>query len=558
MRRRDFLINSSTALAGLFAVNNPLYSQIISNSEKKNMETPMKTLILTNMKALTETYPQEVLGIQQVVETFAHAHNAEVLDIDQAYQTKTGQHISVPEYPNTTLTTIAKEIKNEIVSRSDGQLDLLILVGDESVIPMWEVRLGNESVHTDSFYADLDGDGLPEVATARVLGNPEAMKRQLSETAEVGGPEATILCSEDTRIHLETQRFLDVLAQQGHEVAVLGRGGAERLPESDLIIHFGHGDPQSLRNRFGEDFVTAKGMPTLPRHPIAIVDGCATTPPGSALLRAFLNNGGRAYLGSTETVWGMIPARYTNQLVMHFLDTYEAHPEWTLAKLLTVARAEYASVARLSEILLELERTEVIETRGDMGMHLMTFLEWHAYGAPFARLHQGDAQSVFTKQPLVETSVSLKAKARNAVEATFNLANEDGQPILFLRADWLNSISSALTLRIHQNGKILHELKGDEHIIYQRIEDICVGGYVDGDLYHAYWLLPLQREVGQNRVRIEVGDAAAFAALFNVIRTRHNQVRGEQVNPERELRVLPESAIEIWPEWETISEPVKK
>ena len=63
MRRRDFLINSSTALAGLVVANNTLYSQIISNSEK-NTETPMKTLLLTNMRALTAAYPQEVVGIQ--------------------------------------------------------------------------------------------------------------------------------------------------------------------------------------------------------------------------------------------------------------------------------------------------------------------------------------------------------------------------------------------------------------------------------------------------------------------------------------------------------------
>ena len=515
----------------------------------------MKTLVLTNMRALTAAYPQEILGIQQAIGAFARVHNAGVIDIDQVYLMKTGEHISVPAYPNARLTAIAKEIKNEITSRISGQLDLLILVGDESVIPMWEVNLDGTPLHTDSFYMDLDGDGLPEVATTRILGNPEAMQRQLSETAESGGSEATILCSEDTRIHLETQRFLDALAQQGHEVAVLGRGGAEHLSQSDLIIHFGHGSPKRLSNRFGESFVSAKSMPMLPRHPIAIVDGCATTPPGSALLRAFLNNGGRAYLGSTATVWGMIPARYTNQLVMHFLDAYEAHPELTLAKLLTVARARYASVARLPEILLELERTETISVDGDMGTHLMTFLEWHAYGTPFARLHQGDAQSVFAKHSLVETPISLKAKEENAVEATFNLADGDGQPILFLRADWPNSISSSLMLRIHQNGEILHELKGDEHIIYQRIEDICVGGYVNGDMYHAYWLLPLQREEGQNQVRIQVSDTTTLGPLANLIRVRQNQVRDGQVNPEMELRVLPESTIEIWPEWETIGPP---
>jgi hypothetical protein len=237
---------------------------------------------------------------------------------------------------------------------------------------------------------------------------------------------------------------------------------------------------------------------------------------------------------------GMIPARYTNQLVMHFLDAYQVHPDWPVAKLLTFARAKYASVALLSEVLLELERAETLPVEGDMGVHLMTFLEWHAFGSPFARLHQGDARPVFVKRPLVEAEASLQAQAQNVVEATFDLASSDGQPILFLQADWLNSVSSSLVLRIQQNGQTIHELRGDARITYrelfnyQRIEDICVGGYVDGDLYHAYWLLPLRREVGQNCLRTEL------------------------VSPDAEVSVLPESAIEIWPEWETISPPAEK
>ena len=560
MHRRNFLIKGVTTLIAFFVINScSLNPQIISNNRerKKNMPSPMNTLILVNTHAFTEIYPQEALDIQQTVEVFAHRHNAQVLDINRVYQAKTGRHLSVPAYPNAALTGMAKEIKAEIISQTDGQLDTLILIGDESMIPMWEIRLGDEYIHTDSFYTDLDGDGLPEVATTRVLGNPEAMKRQLSTTAEVGGPEATILCSEDTRIHLETQRFLNTLAQQGHHVKVLGRGGSEQLPESDLIIHFGHGSPQSLSNRFGETFVSANRMPALKRQPIAIVDGCATTPPGSALLRAFLNNGCRAYIGSTATVWGMIPARYANQLVMHFLDAYAAHPEWSVAKLLTVARAEYASVTQLSKMLLELEQAETLSVSGDTHQHLMTFLGWHAYGAPFAYLHQGKARTVFTKYPLVKDIISLKTQGQNTVEATFNLADTDGQPILFLRADWLNSISDSLTLSIQQNGETLHKLKGDAHIIYQRIKDICVGGYVDGELYHAYWLLPLERNVGQNHLRVEIVNSGAFQPLFNVIRARQNQVQGKQANPERGLHILPESAIEIWPEWETVEAPEK-
>lgn len=494
----------------------------------------MKTLMLVNMTALADTYPEDVLDIQKAVETFARRHNAGILDIDEIYREKTGQHIKIPAYPNPDLTAMAREIKSEIILKTDGKLDCLILVGDENIIPMWEIGLDRLRLHTDSFYADLNGDGLPEVMTTRVLGNSEAIKRQLSETVEISGTEATIMCSEDTRIHLETQRFLDVLTQQGHKVTVLGRGGAERLPQSDLIIHFGHGTPQSLSNRFGEDFVTAKGMPMLPHHPIAIVDGCATTPPGSALLRAFLDKGCRAYLGSTATVAGMTPARYTNQLVMHFLDAYEAHPEWPVAKLLTIARAEYAKVTNLCNVLLELEQTGTIRRLDrEIGTHLMTFLEWHAYGDPFARLHQGEAQPVFAKHLLVKSPVSLQAGKKNAIKATFKLESTDGQPILFLRADWLNSVSSSLVVQIEQNGQVIHELQGDADIIYQHLKDICVGGYVDGDLYHAYWLLPLQREVGQNNLRIEL------------------------VSQEGALTILPESAIEIWPEWETISAPMK-
>ena len=494
----------------------------------------MKTLLLVNMTTLADAYPEDVLEIQQAVESFAHRHSANILDIDEVYREKTGQHRTIPAYPNPNLTAIAKEIKAEVISQTGGQLDSLILVGDETIIPMWEVCVERMCLHTDSFYADLDGDGIPEVVTTRVLGNPEAMKLQLSEIDVIGGPEATILCSEDTRIHLETQRFLDVLTQQGHQVDVLGRGGTERLPHSDLIIHFGHGSPKSLSNRFGENFVTAKDMPMLPHHPIAIVDGCATTPPGSALLRAFLNSGCRAYLGSTATVMGMVPARYTNQLVMHFLDAYETHPELPVVKLLSAARAKYASVTGLSEMLLELEQIGSVHVlEEEMDTHLITFLEWHAYGSPFARLHQGETQPVFDKRPLTETPVVLEREQQNAVEANFNLTDADGQAILFLRADWLNSVSSSFVIKIQQNKKVIHTLRGDTHIIYQNLKNICVGGYVDGNMYHAYWLLPLQREVGQNHLRVEL------------------------LSGKKELHVLPESAIEIWPEWEAISAPDK-
>lgn len=496
-------------------------------------------LILTNMHALSEAYPNETPRIKQAVETLADQHNANILDIDEVLMQKTGEHITIPKYPDSSLTGMAKVIKDDVISKTDGTLDTLIIVGDETIIPMWEIGLGQLQFHTDSFYADLDSDGLPEVAVTRILGNPEAMIQQMDDTTEITGPDATIMCSEDTRIHLETQQFMDALTQQGHQVEVIGRKKDGKLPNSDLIIHFGHGSPNGLSNRFGENFITAKGMPQLPRNPIAFINGCATTPPGSELLRAFLNNGCCTYLGNTATVPGMIPARYTNQLIMCFLNAYRANPDEVVVKLFTTARAEYAQINNLSKVLLKLEKKETLHRfRGDNSTHLLTFLEWNAYGSPFSRLHQGAGHSVFSKYPLIDDSsdngVYLKVPDQSGIESSFNIADEDGQPILFLQADWLNSVSSSIELQVEQNGQTIHQLKGDTHIIFQHIENICVGGYVDGKMYRAYWLLPLERTVGENLLHIEL------------------------VGKGTELQISPESMIQIWPEWETTDPPQSK
>ena len=496
-------------------------------------------LILTNMNALSEAYPKETPRIKQAVEILADQHNADILDIDEVHLQKTGEHITIPKYPDSSLTGMAKVIKDEVISKTDGTLDTLIIVGDETIVPMWEIGLAKLRFHTDSFYADLDRDGLPEVAVTRILGNPEAMIQQMTDTTEIAGPDATIMCSEDTRIHLETQQFMDALTQQGHQVDVIGRKKDGKLPNSDIIIHFGHGSPNGLSNRFGENFITAKSMPQLTRNPVAIINGCATTPPGSELLRAFLNNGCCTYLGNTATVPGMIPARYTNQLVMCFLNAYKSNPDESVVKLFTAARAKYAHINNLSKVLLKLEKKETLHRfSGDMRTHLLTFLEWNAYGSPFSRLHQGTGHSVFSKYPLIDHSsdngVYLKAPDQSDIESNFNITDADGQPILFLQADWLNSVSSSIELQVKQNGQTIHQLKGDTHIIFQHIENICVGGYVDGKMYRAYWLLPLERTVGENLLRIEL------------------------VGKGTELQISPESMIQIWPEWETTAAPQSK
>lgn len=130
----------------------------------------------------------------------------------------------------------------------------------------------------------------------------------------------------------------------------------------------------------------------------------------------------------------MTPARYTNQLVMHFLDAYKENPDWHIARLLLAARAQYARVNRLEKPLAELEKVGTVSADGEMDIHLATFLGWGSYGAPFARLGKGEARPAFKKLPLAMEARVLKAPGGH-VETAFQQESPTQQPILFLRAD---------------------------------------------------------------------------------------------------------------------------
>src|SRR5207302_2603536 len=58
------------------------------------------------------------------------------------------------------------------------------------------MRAPGQDLPVDYFYGDLDGDGLAEVATSRILGSPQAMIRQLGTTAESASPHVLILNAE--------------------------------------------------------------------------------------------------------------------------------------------------------------------------------------------------------------------------------------------------------------------------------------------------------------------------------------------------------------------------
>ena len=212
----------------------------------------LKTLTLYRQDALEKTYPNDAARLLEAVEAFANRSGGKTLEVGAVCR-------QLQDAPNN---ACAKALKKAAQAEAKTPLAALVLVGDETILPMWTVGVSGMGVHTDAFYGALGGGSLPDTPVSRVMGNADAVVRQLNgETAR--GLDAAVLCSEDTRIHLETQRFLEALSQNGHRVDAVARmkeaGGQESLDQYDLIIHFGHGTANSISNRWGRRFCVCQG-----------------------------------------------------------------------------------------------------------------------------------------------------------------------------------------------------------------------------------------------------------------------------------------------------------
>lgn len=404
--------------------------------------------------------------------------------------------------PSQEATAKARWLREWLRARMDTG-GTLVLVGNERVLPTWQVSHG-PTVTSDSFYSDLDGDGVPDTAVCRVVGTPELMVRQLRGKRDYG-ERATILCSEDTRIHLETRAFLHAFSARGYEISIRGVRDTNALVSSDFIVHFGHGSPSGISNRWGEEFVSAGNMPALPRSPIVFVDGCGTLPVGSPLLHAFLEKGALAYLGSTETVQGMIPARFTNELVEHFLRILDERPEATLPQVLTAARAAYVrGHPGLDARLRELADTGRIESRGDEATHLLTVAEWVCYGDPNARIpRRGPTRPVSRQIVSLTTPVRLE-EGRETWRTVLEIESADGQAVLSLFAEVPVGERTRFGLSVRQDGDEVAVLDGRDDTIYQHLGSMCRGGHVAGERYRARFLLPLRHLPGKHPIEVRL------------------------------------------------------
>jgi len=468
--------------------------------------------------------PEAEMGraaVLQACRTLVAGDPQRILDAGKAYEQQFGAPVRANEPVGEEATRKARWLRQwlSLWVRPGGTV---VLIGDQRALPTWHVRLGHRNCTTDSFYADLDVDGIPETAVCRIVGTPELMVRQIEGKKDYGS-RAAILCSEDTRIHLETRAFTKQLCRLGYAVEVCGTRSEAALAESDVIIHFGHGSPSAISNRFGQIFVSAGTMPALTRSPVVFVDGCGTLPVDSPLLRAFLEQGTIAYVGSTETVQGMNPARFTNEVVEHFLRVIDGQPECTLAHALTAARAAYVKGhAGLADQLRMLVTTGMIDVEGEDALDLLTVAEWVYYGDPRAVLPDvGQPRGLCHDTFHLSDSVLLDQENRSW-RCSFPGQPDNGQAVLALYADIPLSERADFRLSVRQNHQRIADLDGRHDTIYQILGRDCRGGYAHGETYRARFLVPLEGSVGKQELEVclESGTTACLT---------------------------PETAVDVWP-----------
>ena len=364
------------------------------------------------------------------------------------------------------------------------------------------VRAPGVDLSVDYFYGDLDGDGLAEVATSRVLGSPPAMLRQLEASAAASAPQALFL-NNDARGGeggLEANEFGRIFAQLGCAIAEQDWAEPQTLAGADVVFYAGHGDPSGWYSGAIGTMVTAKTVPDLARQPIVLACACSTVTPGSPLLRAFMDNGCRTYVGAASDSYGWTSGYLFNELMLHFADALRENPSSTLAEAVGEARARFVRVNELASTLLQLEYGDYPVKVDDVLVH--TALQVQVIGDVTATFPKSLARPNVSLQPLDERSRTMRAG--NTIPITYENKPADGLTNVLLRAEWDSDVSAGLRIEVWQNRELLHKLDWKEQREWWAYRDFSMGGYWEHGRYHAIALLPLVRRLGKNEAAVRL------------------------------------------------------
>jgi len=380
------------------------------------------------------------------------------------------------------------------------------------------------SVEVDSFYGDLDGDGLTEAAVCRVLGSPEAMRRQLEPASGRESVPHALSITADLRWHLEASRVMEVVGELGSTVEAQRHPNREAMARADFINFGGHGNPHGWY-RDDQTVISDTTVPDLPQRPIIWAGACSTATSGAPILRAFMDKGCRVYIGAASDAYGFTTGYLANELALCFSDALRAHPDWTVAELVGEARNRFVRTNGLASVLLQVENGKIPEANFT---EMQTALQWQVFGDVTATFPRSMARPPFVRHALATTKKTLKSG--EPLHLRFDLSPSDGLPNVFLRAAWDSDMSKKLRIDILQNNELLHRLDWREQREYWAYADISLGGYWEGDRYHAVALVPLVRREGANTLTLRAAGAA------------------------KPIEVFAQSGLEIWPK-RTVAAP---
>jgi uncharacterized membrane protein len=488
--RRDFI---GGAVVGVSAA-----WRLSSEASAGNVSAP-RTSVLINEASLRKKYPKEISELLDAVRSFVERYNGDVIDVGRE--------------------TTARKIKARLVQHPRPPRRLVIF-GDESEIPRFRIKDRDLDLEIDYFYGDLDADGLAEVAISRVLGEPRTMIRQLGVSRPAAAAPRAVLFGGYPQLHLENNRLVSLLGDRGCGAEIRESRDLETLAKSDLIILAGHGDPNGWYGAtIGPSaYVTATTVPELPLHPVIFAGACSTTTPGAPILRAFLEKGCRVYVGAASVAFGWTPGDLANELNMHMFDAIRERPDWTVAEVIGEARNRYVRVNQLGSTLLRLEKGESFDFDH---VRVATALQFEVFGDITATFPRARPRLPFTPRALVPDRTTFKPGA--SVPVRFNVGPADGVPTLYLRADWDREVCAGLEMEIKQNGRLIHTIDWKRQREWYEYVDVTVGGYPDGDRYHAYAVVPLFRKVGTNTATVVLKQSA------------------------KPVQLLSESVLQVWP-----------
>lgn len=439
------------------------------------------TSLLVNEKILAQQYPKEIDAILAAVEDFCQRENGEVIHA--------GPKVS------------PAAIKAQLL-RQHRRPERLLMVGDEANIPRFKIKPSPDlDIETNYFYGDLNGDGVAEVPVCRVLGGGSTIVRLLGVFPSVKQPRALMLGA-PPHLHLELNRIASSMGGLGCTLQSINHRELKSLAEFDVIILAGHGDPNGWYGATDGNYCTTDTVPDLPLQPVVYAGACSTTPPGSPILRKFLDKGCRVYVGSDSVAFGWTPARNANELLYHFCDALNAHPSIPVATAMSEARARYVAGNGLGAALLKLEAGEPVSIDP---VHGYTALQFEVFGDITAPFPHASEHFPFVRHPLAKAPLQLSRNDELALP--YHITAKDGVPVLFLHFEWKVGVGTGLELDILQNGQLLHQVNWKKPRDWWEYVAAANGGYRSGQHFEGYVLAPLIRQEGANKVEVKVSQA---------------------------------------------------